>query len=162
MITLKSFEHTPSLAELKVSYRRGKPRDGKQTAMPFHVARPVDCETYLRTVWDKDRMELQEEFVVVCLNNAHEVLGWVRVATGAMNAVNVDPRIIFGVALQTASAAIIVAHNHPGGSCNPSPEDKVVTDRLQRGGELLGVRVLDHLILGRDNCYSFAEGGTVR
>jgi DNA repair protein RadC len=162
MLTLKSFEHTPSLAELKVSYRRGRPRDGKQTTMPFHVARPVDCETYLRTVWDKDRMELQEEFVVVCLNNAHEVLGWVRVATGGMDRVNIDPRIIFGVALQTASAAIVVAHNHPGGKCDPSAEDKQVTRDLTRAGELLGLKVLDHLILTRDNCYSFAAGSPLR
>jgi DNA repair protein RadC len=162
MITLKSFEHTPSLAELKVSYRRGKSRDGRQTAMPFHVARPVDCETYLRSVWDKDRMELQEEFVVVCLNNAHEVLGWVRVATGGMDRVNIDPRIIFGVALQTASAAIVVAHNHPGGKCDPSAEDRQVTRDLMRAGELIGVKVLDHLIITRDNCYSFAAGSTLR
>ena len=162
MITLKSFEHTPSLSELKVSYRRGRPRNAKQLPMPFHVSRPVDCETYLRQVWDKDRIDLQEDFVVVCLSNANEVLGWVRVASGGMDAVNVDPRLVFGVALAACSAAIVVAHNHPGRRCDPSNEDRVVTERLKRAGELLNIRVLDHLILGRDGCYSFANGGLVR
>lgn len=96
--------------------------------------------------------------MVVCLNNAHEVLGWVRIASGGMDAVNVDPRLVFGVALQAASAAIIVAHNHPGGNCDPSQEDWVVTERLKRAGELLNIRMLDHLILGRDGCFSFASG----
>lgn len=64
--------------------------------------------------------------------------------------------------MQTASAAIVVAHNHPGGRCEPSREDRETTERLTRAGEMLGVRVLDHLILTRDNCYSFASGGAVR
>ncbi len=69
-------------------------------------------------------MELQEEFVVVCLNNAHEVLGWIRVATGGMDRVNIDPRIIFRVCTQTASAAIVVAHRR---EARRSTEDRRVT-----------------------------------
>ena len=100
--------------------------------------------------------------VIAGLQSGAIELGWVRVASGGMDAVNVDPRLVFGVALQTASAAIVVAHNHPGGNCDPSPQDRDVTDRLTLAGKLLGIRVLDHLILGRDGCYSFASGCRVR
>ena len=145
------------LAELKVSYRRGRARK---------ALRPEDgpildvrsSERYLRSVWDKDTIDLREDFLLVCLNNAHEVLGWVKIASGGMNTANIDPRIIFGVALQAASSSIIVAHNHPsGGVPKPSAEDIAVTKRLREAGRLLGMRLLDHIILTRDGCYSFAE-----
>lgn len=156
MITLKSYERTPSLAELKVSYRRGRPRSERQQKMPFVVSSPVSCEEYLRTVWDKNTIELREEFLVICLNASHEVLGWVRLATGSLDSVNVDPRLVFGVALQTASAAIIVAHNHPSDSTNPSTLDRWVTRRLRDAGDILGVKLLDHVILTRNGYFSFA------
>lgn len=123
MITLKTLDRTPSLAELKVSYRRGKPKDTSQIAMPFRVASAVSCERYLRQVWNADTIELREEFVVVCLNGSHEVLGWIRLRTGGFNHAQVDIRLLLGVTLQTASTAIVVAHNHPSGNLEPSGED---------------------------------------
>ena len=159
MITLKTFERTPSLAELKVSYRRGRPKDGKQERMPFFVASPVSCENYLRTLWDDDTIELREEFVMLCLNGSHEVLGWVRLYTGGINAAAVDLKLVLAVALQTASSAIVVAHNHPSGSLTPSPEDRSLTRRLAEACGVVGLRFLDHVIVTRDACYSFAENG---
>lgn len=159
MITLKTFERTPSLAELKVSYKRGRPKDDRQQKMPWVLSSPITCEQYLRTLWDKDTFELREEFVVVCLNTALEVLGWVKLHAGAIDASPVDPRLVFGVALQTASSAIVVAHNHPSGKLEPSPEDKSLTRRLVQGSKLLGIRFLDHVILGPEGWYSFATAG---
>ena len=157
MITLKTFERTPSLAELKVSYRRGRPKDGKQERMPFLVSSPVSCEKYLRSVWDDDTMELREEFILLCLNGAHEVLGWVKLHTGGFNQSPVDLRLVLGIALLTASSAVVVAHNHPSGSLTPSPEDRALTRRLKEAGAIIGVNVLDHLILTRDGYCSFNE-----
>ena len=158
MITLKTLDRTPSLAELKVSYRRGaRPKDGKQERMPFFVASPVSCEKYLRSVWDDDTLELREEFVLLCLNGAHEVLGWVKLHTGGFNHAPVDLRLVLGVALLTASSAVIIAHNHPSGSLTPSPEDIALTRRLKEAGELIGVNVLDHMILTRSGYTSFLE-----
>ncbi len=159
MITLKTFERTPSLAELKVSYKRGRPRDDKQQVMPWVLSSPISCEKYLRTLWNKDTFELQEEFVVVCLNTSLEVLGWVKLHTGGIDSSPVDPRLVFGVALQTASSAIVVAHNHPSGNLEPSREDRLLTRRLYEGSKLLGIRLLDHVILGPDGWYSFATAG---
>jgi len=157
MITLKNFDRTPSLAELKVSYRRDRPKDNRQEKMPFVIASPITCEQYLRSVWDDDTIELREEFVLLCLNGAHEVLGWVRLHTGGFNQSPVDLRLVLAVALQTASSAVVIAHNHPSGSLKPSPEDKAITQRLKEAGELIGLRVLDHIILTRGGCFSFNE-----
>jgi len=157
MITLKTFERTPSLAELKVSYRRGRPKNEKQERMPFLVASATNCEKYLRSVWDADTLELREEFILLCLNGANEVLGWVKLHTGGLNHSPVDLRMVLSVALLTASTAVIVAHNHPSGSLKPSPEDIAITQRLKEAGALIGLRVLDHLILTRDGYFSFNE-----
>lgn len=161
MISLKTFDRTPSLAELKVSYRRGRPRTDERERTPFRVASPVSCEQYLRSLWDADTIELREEFVLLCLNGVHEVLGWVRLHAGGFNHSPVDVRMVIGVALQTASSAVVVAHNHPSGGLNPSAEDVAVTRRIAEAAALMGIRLLDHLILTRDGCYSFADAGTL-
>lgn len=159
MITLSTFERTPSLAELKVTYRRSRPKTGPRQPCPAVLKSPVRCEQYLRTLWDKDTIDLREEFVVVCMNVSLEVLGWVKLHTGGLDRAAVDPRLVFGVALQTASAAIVVAHNHPSGSVTPSEDDTVLTRRLFDGAKLLGISLLDHIIVSRSGYYSFAESG---
>jgi DNA repair protein RadC len=160
MTMLKAFERTPKLAELKVSYRRGGSGRGKRAGTeesPFFIRDSKSCETYFRRIWNKDTIELREEFIVLCLNTSHEVLGWVNVASGGLDSTTVDPRIIFGVALQTASSAIIVAHNHPSGSPKPSAQDIAVTQQLREGGKMLRIPVLDHLIITRESFFSFAD-----
>lgn len=116
MIALKTFHRSPQLAELKVSYKRRKVSDGRQLRMSFIVTNSQTAEEYLRSIWDANKLELVEDFYVVCLNSAHEALGWVRVSSGGFDRTTVDGRLIFGIALQAASSAIIVAHNHPSGA----------------------------------------------
>src|SRR3954462_10077217 len=127
MITLKTLDHTPGLSELKIAYRRTRRRRGKKQEDKCVLHMPVEAEEYLRTLWDKDTMDLREEFVVLCLDTSLTVLGWVRLHTGGLDSSPVDPRLVFGVALQTASAAIVVAHNHPTGKPEPSEQDIAVT-----------------------------------
>ena len=159
---LAAFDRTPRLAELKVSYRRSRNRRVKKERNEqtlYGIRDSKSCEKYLREIWNQDTIELREEFIVLCLNNAHEVLGWINVSSGGLSATVVDPRIIFGVALQTVSASIIVAHNHPSGSVIPSPHDKAITQQLRAAGKVLGITLLDHLIVSRDSYYSFADSG---
>ena len=101
--------------------------------MPWVLETAVKAEEYLRTIWDEDTIDLREEFVVLCLDTSLAVLGWVKLHTGGLDSSPVDPRLVFGVALQTASAAIVVAHNHPSGSVEPSEPDRAVTKRLAEG-----------------------------
>lgn len=159
MITIKALERSPHLAELKVSYRRRKPLDRRQVTLPWVILSPCTAEKYLRSVWNLDTLELVEEFVIVCLNNGREVLGWVKVASGGLSSAPVDPRLVFGVALQAASSSLILAHNHPGGQLQPSAEDRIVTKRLKDAGSILGIEVADHIILTKDGAYSFMEHG---
>jgi DNA repair protein RadC len=159
MITLKSFERSPNLAELKVSYKRRRKVEAGQLTMPWVIASAVTAEAYLRSVWDQDTIQLVEEALVVCLNGAHEVLGWVKVSRGGFGHATIDPRVVFAVALQAASSAILLAHNHPGGTTEPSPEDILLTRRLAEAGKLLGVLVLDHIILTKYKALSLADRG---
>ena len=159
MIALKTFHRSPQLAELKVSYKRRKAADGRQLRMPWLVTSSQTAEEYLRAIWDANRLELVEDFYVVCLNSAYEALGWVRVSSGGFDRTTVDGRLIFGIALQAASSAVIVAHNHPSGNVRPSEQDKAVTANLKAAGEVLHIPVLDHIILAKDSALSFADEG---
>jgi DNA repair protein RadC len=159
MITLTTFDRSPCLAELKVSYKRKQAATPRQQRMPWIISSSHTAADYLRTVWNRDTIELIEDFFVVCLNNAHEPLGWVRVSSGGFDRTTVDARLIFGIALQTASSAILVALNHPSGCIEPSDHDRAVTKRLQEAGGLLGVQLLDHIILSKDSAFSFADQG---
>jgi DNA repair protein RadC len=69
----------------------------------------------------------------------------------------VHPREVFGPALALAATAIVIAHNHPSGDPTPSAEDRRVTERLRAAGELLGIELLDHLVIGDERVYSFAS-----
>jgi DNA repair protein RadC len=101
----------------------------------------------------------REIFLVVLLDGRNRKIGEVRVSEGSLSASIVHPREVFLPAIRASAASILVAHNHPSGDARPSAEDREVTWRLGRAGELLGIRLLDHVILGESSYYSFAEEG---
>lgn len=97
-----------------------------------------------------------EEFHVVLLNTQHRVLAIRPVSRGLLDASLVHPREVFRAALAANAAAIILVHNHPSGDPSPSPEDRAVTRRLAEAGKVMGVRVLDHVVIGDGR---WASGG---
>jgi DNA repair protein RadC len=102
----------------------------------------------------------EEHFVLLVLDARRRVIGMSEVSVGTLSASLVHPREVFRAAILLNGAAIIVAHNHPSGDCSPSSEDRDVTRRLQRAGELLGIPVADHIVLGEgENHFSFRERG---
>ncbi|MFP4067834.1 MAG: RadC family protein [Spirochaetaceae bacterium] len=101
----------------------------------------------------------QEHFLALSLNGAHEVSATRVVSVGLVNRALVHPREVFAEALEDRAAAVIVAHNHPSGNVEPSPEDREVTARLQKAGRTLGIAMLDHVIFARTGYYSFLEQG---
>jgi len=109
--------------------------------------------------WDKDTIELLEEFKVMLLNRHNKVLGIASVSIGGMEATVVDPKAVFSIALKAKANQIILAHNHPSGNINPSTVDTQVTRKLKQGGELLDIKVCDHLIITKDGFYSHADDG---
>lgn len=158
MVNLKAFERCPRLAEIRVSYRRRRQPSTMGMRTP-ELRSSKEVEAYLRTIWSKGTLELVEDFVLVCLNSSFEPLGWVRIFRGGIDFAAVDARVVFAIALQTAAAAIVVAHNHPSGSLEPSREDIAVTKRLKAAGELLHCRLIEHMILTRDSAVSLADRG---
>ena len=93
------------------------------------------------------------------LDGRHRVLREEIVSQGTLTASLVHPREVFRAALRESAAALILVHNHPSGDPAPSREDRDVTERLTRAGELLGVQVLDHVIVAEAGFYSFREDG---
>lgn len=102
-----------------------------------------------------------EVFHVLCLNTRHRLLLDARVAEGNAFSCSVDPREVFAAAISSRAAAVILAHNHPSGSPEPSPEDIALTRQLAEGGRLLGVKVIDHVIVGLGCFVSLDERGLV-
>ena len=99
----------------------------------------------------------QERFISLSLNGAHEILA-VRVVTiGLVNRTIVHPREVFADLIQDRAAAFAVAHNHPSGRLNPSPEDDEITDRLLRASEILGLHFLDHIIFSPTAWWSYRQ-----
>lgn len=97
--------------------------------------------------FDDIRRKKQEHFVVITLDGANRVIEKRTVTVGTINASLVHPREVYADAITDRAASIIVAHNHPGGSLEPSQADRDVTRRLQDAGRLLGVQLFDHLIV---------------
>jgi len=101
----------------------------------------------------------QEQFLVVTLNGAHQVIS-VKLATiGLANRTIVHPREVFVHAIKDGASAVVVAHNHPSGNVKPSPEDDNITDKLKRAADVLGINLLDHLVFSKTEYYSFRQNG---
>lgn len=122
------------------------------------VKDPESCVKLLRAVF-ADLDADQEHFIILTLNKANAVTGYKVVHTGGQDETTVDPRSVFRHAILMGATALIVCHNHPSGKTNPSPEDLSITKKLQHGGILLGIKVLDHIILTADSFSSFNSMG---
>ena len=101
---------------------------------------------------------MQEHFLGIALNGAHEVLSINVCSIGLVNRTIVHPREVFSEALAQRATAIVVAHNHPSGVLEPSTEDRDVTRRLKKAGDILGIPIIDHLIFSEEGFISMLEG----
>ncbi len=101
----------------------------------------------------------REEFIVLFLNNQHQLLACETLFTGTINHTEVYPREIVKAALRYNAAAVVLAHNHPSGTSEPSKADRLITSNLQNTLLLVDVRILDHFIIGHRDIVSFAERG---
>lgn len=100
-----------------------------------------------------------EVFAILCLNTKNKIAGAHIISRGSLNSSIVHPREVFKAAILNNSSGIILFHNHPSGDSQPSREDIETTERLVKSGDLLGIKVLDHLIVGDGNHHSMKEYG---
>lgn len=120
----------------------------------IHLSCPQDVADFLMP---RLRYAAKEQFVVILLNNKNKVIGTEVVSEGSLSSSVVHPREVFAPAILHHAAAIMVAHNHPSGEPKPSIEDEEVTRQLLRSGKVLGIPMIDHVIIGDGNYYSFLE-----
>ena len=122
---------------------------------PRKVSNPQDAyKLFERFLLDIDR----EKFLVACFNTKNEPVNISIVSVGTLNSSLVHPREVMKTAILSNSNSIMIAHNHPSGSLEPSTEDKRITYRLIKACKILGIKLLDHIIIGsNDSYFSFKE-----
>lgn len=98
-----------------------------------------------------------EQFWILMLNNSNKVIFKFPLSKGGITATMVDTRLLFKSALAQGATALILAHNHPSGTLQPSQADKTITQKIQKAGELLDIKVLDHIIVTEKTYFSFAD-----
>jgi len=142
--------------QLKAAFELGK---RVLTANPIQlpsIKKPEDAYNLLKASFqDLDR----EHFKVIHLNTKNQVLKVETTAVGILSSSPVHPREVFKEAVKMSSAGLILAHNHPSGDPTPSQDDLLLTKRLYEAGEILGIRIIDHLILGDNRYLSLKERG---
>jgi len=136
------------LAAIEFARRRIKPEGTK-------IATPADLLPLVRHYADRK----QEHFLCATINGANEVLNVRVISIGLIDRSPVHPREVYADAVADRASGIIIAHNHPEGSLEPSPADVEVTRQIKLAGEHLGIPLLDHIIFNRGGYFSFLEEG---
>ena len=116
------------------------------------------CEIMMKT-WDIQRMGLVEEFKILMLDTSSNCIGISRISLGGLSSTTVDRRIVFMTALKAVASQIILVHNHPSGNLAFSHHDINLTHHLKQAGDLLDIRVADHLVLSRNGYISMNDEG---
>jgi len=144
-----------SLPEIQVSYH------------PIKVAERVKvCSSQcsyevLSQLWNPDTILLYEEFLVLFLDRKNGVIGYRVMNRGSNCGTVVDIKLIFSISLATSTSSIILSHNHPSGNLKPSQEDIKLTNKIKDAGELLEIKLLDHLIVSDSSYLSFLDEGMI-
>ena len=138
------------IAALELGRRRKNTEPDKRVKI-------TDSQTAFEVVYSNLGDLNHEEFWVIFLNRANEVLGKENISKGGVSGTVVDPKVVFKQAVQFPASAIILAHNHPSGNLEPSSADHQLTKKLKEAGKALDIPVLDHLIIGERDYFSFVD-----
>lgn len=142
------------VSEIKVSYiPKFKASDRPK------INSSKDAYEILFNNWDLNRIEMTEQFFILLLNRANNVIGMTEISSGGFAGTVVDAKVIFSIALKCAASALVLAHNHPSSNLKPSDADLTITRRMVAAGKILDIEILDHLILTRDKYFSFGDQG---
>lgn len=112
-------------------------------------------ESFLPLIDDPSK----EHFLVAYLNQGNKIIKMERVSIGGLTSTQADPKVIFKNALLKEATAVMLCHNHPSGVARPSADDRQLTKKLVAAGKILDINVIDHLIIGENSYFSFAEQG---
>lgn len=151
---MSNVEELFAVTEVELIYRNPK----KSKDRPHITESSKAYDLFIQT-WDQNKIELLEQFKIMLLDRKNSCIGVSNVSSGGMSSCIVDPKVIFATALKAKAMGIILAHNHPSGNLKPSDSDEQLTEKLFLAGKLLEIRVLDHLIVGREGYLSLADEG---
>lgn len=160
---LEDFQDVHGIGVAKYAQLRGI----GELARRYYNARLLEDSSLLSPDMTREFLQSQlageerEIFMVILMDNQNRILKHCRLFSGTINHVEVHPREILREALKVNAAAVILAHNHPSGNAEPSKADKQITERVIKCCQFMGIRVLDHLVVGRGECVSFAERGWI-
>ncbi len=102
---------------------------------------------------------LYEQFAMILLNRGNKVIRVLNVSEGGVAGTVVDPKKVFRLAIENNASSIILGHNHPSGNIKPSDQDLQLTQKLKKAGLLIEISIIDHIIVGEENYFSFADEG---
>jgi len=146
-------------AQLKASVELGK----RLSSVPLKKRKKITCSRDIYDVYwhyfPQFRDLRKEVFKIILLDGKHQIFSETVISEGSLTASLVHPREVFAPAIRNSAAAIVLLHNHPSGDPAPSTDDIEITRRLISAGEILGIKVLDHLILGDGKYASFVDSG---
>lgn len=140
------------VAELLVSYSPNIISEQK-------ISNSKETYSLITNHWNLDTMEMYEEVKIILFNRANKALGVYDLSKGGMFSSIIDVKIILSIVLKTLASGIILVHNHPSGNLVPSKFDIDVTQKLKSACDLMDVAFLDHLIISKENYFSFADDG---
>lgn len=122
----------------------------------------INSPAKARDLFKKFIGEADREYLVgMYLDTKNQITALHIISIGSLNSSIIHPREVFKVGILSNSASVILSHNHPSTVCNPSKEDLQVSKRIKEAGEILGIELLDHIIVGGDNYYSLKENGLI-
>lgn len=144
-----------TIGEVELSYKR-------TSNVAFQkITSSQSANTCIRSFFPLNQISYRERMYALYLDNSNKVLGYHLLSIGGITGTSVDIRVLLQGALLTNSVAMILFHNHPSNTLQPSNADKKLTQKVIRSAETLDLKVLDHLIITENNYYSFADNGDI-
>lgn len=119
---------------------------------------PEKASDFIRQFYGDD-LEIFESFFILLLNQAQNTIGYAKISQGGIVGTVVDFRLVAKYAIESLAVNVIIAHNHPSGNLNPSPQDLAITEKIKKGLEVFDIRLNDHIILTKDGFTSFSNKG---
>lgn len=142
------------VAEIEISYH---PKIKPSERPTVHTS--AEIYSVLMTIWDRNLIELQEEFKVLLLNRRNKILGVYNASSGGISGTVADPRLMLAAALKAGACALVISHNHPSGETKPSRADELLTQKIKLAASYMDIHLLDHLVITSEGYYSFADEG---
>ena len=141
-----------TVAEIEINYK---------PLITDHAVIKSSAQAYelIKARWDKEKINLQEQFAALFFNHSKKIIGWRVISTGNMTKCIIDIKLLVSLALHCMATQVVIIHNHPSGNLAPSQPDEDLTNIIKDALKLIDVQLLDHLIIVESGYFSFSDEG---